>query len=85
MNECLHDIVAQDMAVNADGMCPLCLAEDNRRLRKTMELHAGDCCSLNNEVELFRSHWEDAEERCDELHAENKKLRKILEEKGLVL
>lgn len=32
-----------------------------------MKLHAGDCCSLNNEVELFRGHWEDAEERCDEL------------------
>lgn len=28
-------------------------------------LHAGDCCSLNNEVELFRGHWEDAETQCD--------------------
>ena len=35
----------------------------------TMKLHAGDCCSLNNEVELFRGHWEDAEKRCDELQA----------------
>lgn len=33
----------------------------------TMKLHAGDCCSLNTEVELFRGHWADAEERCDEL------------------
>lgn len=35
----------------------------------TMKLHAGDCCSLNNEVELFRDNWENAEERCDELQA----------------
>ena len=35
----------------------------------TIKLHAGDCCSLNNEVELFKGHWEDAEERCDELQA----------------
>jgi len=37
----------------------------------TMQLHAGDCCSLNNEVELFRGHWEDAEE-------ENKRLNKVI-------
>ena len=42
----------------------------------TMQLHAGDCCSLNNEVELFRGHWEDAEERCDELQ---KALQKIVD------
>jgi hypothetical protein len=41
----------------------------------TMKLHAGDCCSLNNEVELFRGHWEDAEERCKELTRENKHLK----------
>ena len=33
----------------------------------TMKLHAGDCCSLNNEFGLFRGHWEDAEERCEKL------------------
>lgn len=37
----------------------------------TMRLHAGDCCSLNNEVELFRGHWMEEEE-------ENKRLRKII-------
>ena len=42
------------------------------KLRRTMQLHAGDCCSLNTEVELFRGHWEDAEE-------DNKKLRKALQ------
>lgn len=36
----------------------------------TMKLHAGDCCSLNNEVGLFRGHWEDAEKRCGELEEE---------------
>ena len=35
----------------------------------TMRLHSGDCCSLNNEVELFRGHWEDGEKRCKELQA----------------
>lgn len=29
---CPHDIVAMDNAI-ADGMCPLCLAADNLRLR----------------------------------------------------
>lgn len=40
----------------------------------TMKLHAGDCCSLNNEVELFRGHWEDAEEEVGKLQKENKRL-----------
>lgn len=38
---------------------------------RTMKLHAGDCCSLNNEVELFRGHWGDAED-------ENRRLNKII-------
>ena len=57
------------------------LEAENEKLKRTMQLHAGDCCSLNNEVELFRGHWEDAErscklaeERCDELQ---KALQKI--------
>lgn len=54
----------------------------------TMKLHAGDCCSLNNEVGLFKSHWDDAEERCDELEKENKKLEQIIsdiEDWGIVI
>ena len=45
------------------------LRAENEKLHKTLELHTGDCCSLANEVELFRSHWQDAEERCDELQS----------------
>ncbi len=45
------------------------LEVENHKLKLTMRLHAGDCCSLNNEVELFRGHWEDAKERCNELQA----------------
>lgn len=45
------------------------LEKENEKLLRTMRLYAGDCCSLNNEVELFRCHWEDAEERCKELEA----------------
>ena len=55
------------------------LEAENHKLKLTMQLHAGDCCSLNNEVELFRGHWEDAEDRCDELEKENKELRRKLE------
>lgn len=45
----------------------IALEAENEKLKRTMRLHAGDCCSLNNEVELFRGHWEDAEKRCGEL------------------
>ena len=58
------------------------LEAENHKLRLTMQLHAGDCCSLNNEVELFRGHWEDAErscklaeERCAELEREIRRLK----------
>lgn len=51
------------------------LKAENEKLHRTMRLHAGDCCSLNNEVELFRGHWEDAEKRCDELESEIKRLK----------
>ena len=46
------------------------LLAEVEKLRRTLRLHAGDCCSLNNEVELFRGHWEDAEQRCKELEKE---------------
>ena len=59
------------------------ILEDARKeiekLKRTMRLHAGDCCSLNNEVELFRGHWEAAEEREEELYTENQRLRKALQ------
>lgn len=57
------------------------LNAENEKLKSTMRLHAGDCCSLNNEVELFRCHWEDAEERIVELEVENKRLKSLLKEK----
>jgi hypothetical protein len=44
----------------------------------TMKLHAGDCCSLNNEVELFRGHWEDAEERAKQLELQLKEKDELL-------
>lgn len=45
----------------------------------TMKLHAGDCCSLNNEVELFRGHWEDAEEDCKLAEERCKELQRRLD------
>lgn len=50
------------------------LEAEIEKLKRTMRLHAGDCCSLNNEVELFRGHWEEAEERCKELENKNNEL-----------
>lgn len=34
---CNHDFSEQDIAVGADGMCPLCLAADNAALRERIE------------------------------------------------
>lgn len=47
--------------------CPQCV-----KLREQMRIHGGDICSLNNEVEHFRTLWQ---EECDE----NRKLREQLE------
>ncbi len=49
----------------------------------TMRLHAGDCCSLNNEVELFRGHWEDAEERLQTSSDAGRQLGRMLKEKDV--
>lgn len=54
------------------------LEAENHKLKLTMQLHAGDCCSLNNEVELFRDHWMDAEERLEELELQLKEKDKLL-------
>lgn len=54
------------------------LKTENHKLRQTMQLHAGDCCSLNNEVELFRGHWEDAEERVKQLELQLKEKDELL-------
>jgi len=34
---CTHDITERDVAVSADGYCPLCLAADNTNLRELLE------------------------------------------------
>lgn len=34
---CPHDISEQDVATQADGLCPLCLAADNARLRAALQ------------------------------------------------
>lgn len=54
------------------------LEAKNEKLKRTMRLHAGDCCSLNNEVDLFHNHWEDAENRVKELERKNKILSERL-------
>lgn len=44
-------------------------AAEIERLRAHIHLHAGDTNSLNNEVELMRDHWQDAESRLSALEA----------------
>lgn len=51
------------------------LLAENERLKQTIRLHSGDGCSLANEIELFKSHWQDAEDENKELRAENKQLK----------
>ncbi len=41
-----------------------------RAMLTHIELHAGDCLSLDNEVMLMRDHWQEAEARVKELEAE---------------
>lgn len=33
---CAHDVSEQDVATQADGLCPLCLEADNARLRESL-------------------------------------------------
>jgi len=53
------------------------VAELEARLKaseENMRLHAGDCCSLNNEVELFRSQRDDAH---DELATADERVKEL--------
>ena len=43
------------------------LKKENETLLRTMRLHVGDCCSLSNEVDMFRGYWNDSEEVVEEL------------------
>ena len=62
------------------------LRADNAAIEEKMRLHAGDCCSLNNEAMMFKDHWDTAEEENSTLRADLKardeeieRLRKALE------
>lgn len=67
-----------------EAKCDNCvyLEAENEKLKRTMRLHAGDCCSLSNEVDLFRGHWEAEEEISAELQTKLKAAEKeILSQK----
>jgi hypothetical protein len=51
MNLCPHDDGEQDMAVFADGMCPLCLVAENKMLREVILLAPG-----TNEKEFLKKY-----------------------------
>jgi len=63
-----------------DKMCDKCRIEqleaENAVIKEKMRLHAGDCCSLNNEAMMFKDHWDEAEERNSKLQAELAEARK---------
>lgn len=35
---CQHELTQRETAVSADGMCPLCLANENLRLRELVQV-----------------------------------------------
>lgn len=45
-----------------------------RQMLSHIELHAGDCLSLDNEVTLMRDHWQEAEARVKELEPDRDRL-----------
>ena len=55
------------------------LVNENTKLRKTMELHAGDVCSANNEAMAFKSQWDDAEEHISKLTVELQNCKDLLD------
>ena len=34
---CTHDVTDKEVAAVADGLCPICLGEENKRLREALE------------------------------------------------
>jgi predicted nucleic acid-binding Zn-ribbon protein len=50
-------------------------ADEIEKMRSHIKLHAGDTLSLDNEVNLMRDHWQEAEARIRELEAELSALR----------
>jgi len=58
------------------------LQAERDKLLRTMNLHVGDICSLNNDVEYFRGLKEEAEDIECKIQAENKWLRKSLKQYG---
>ena len=48
-----------------------------RKMLSHIELHAGDCLSLDNEVTLMRDHWQEAEARVKDLEAELSALKNL--------
>ena len=54
------------------------LKKENAKLRKTMELHAGDVCSANNEAMAFKSQWDEAEEYNSKLAVELQSCKNLL-------
>jgi hypothetical protein len=49
---CPHDISEQDVASQADGLCPLCLAAEVNRLRTALERLANDPPANRDEPDM---------------------------------
>jgi len=55
------------------------LLEENGKLKKMMTLHAGDYCSLSNEADMFKDHWDQAEEANTKLQTEITRLNSLFD------
>jgi hypothetical protein len=55
MSPCTHDFVERELAVTADGYCPLCQAAQLATLRANHEDLRHNCSRLNEANERLRS------------------------------
>lgn len=62
------------------GVCPMCTQDKQiEMLKKTMQLHAGDVCSANNEADNFRGRWQEAEKEVADLQEKLSKEKKRID------
>lgn len=70
---CPHDVAEQDTAAHADGLCPLCLAVENRKLRDLLEGRPSNRELAIAIYQLFETHSEKRARENFDLYDENPK------------
>jgi hypothetical protein len=62
VGQCPHDITERDVAVSADGYCPLCMADEIERLRAELKASESLKRGYFDEIERLRAEvalWKD--------------------------